>query len=61
MLNLQWNAVALYPAGHYVRQIKVDARRQTPRRAGKPPPALEVASQDGATIPLQNRHLRHFD
>jgi predicted metalloprotease with PDZ domain len=23
MLNLQWEAVSLYPAGHYVRQIKI--------------------------------------
>ncbi len=22
MLNLQWEAMSLYPAGHYVRQIK---------------------------------------
>lgn len=25
MLNLQWNTVALYPAGHYTRQIAVDS------------------------------------
>ncbi|TCN82569.1 M61 family metallopeptidase [Shewanella fodinae] len=25
MLNLQWNTVALYPAGYYTRQIKVDS------------------------------------
>jgi predicted metalloprotease with PDZ domain len=30
MLNLEWNAVALYPAGYYVRQIKVDASVKLP-------------------------------
>src|SRR5262249_20715994 len=48
MLNLEWNDVALYPAGYYVRQIKVDASVKFP--AGwKPATALEVARQDGAT------------
>ena len=30
MANLQWNAVVLYPAGYYSRQIPVDASVKTP-------------------------------
>jgi predicted metalloprotease with PDZ domain len=49
MLNLEWNAVALYPAGYYVRQIKVDASVKLPDN-WKAATALEVASQEGSTI-----------
>jgi predicted metalloprotease with PDZ domain len=49
MLNLQWNAVTLYPAGYYVRRIKVDASVKLPAD-WKTATALEVASQEGATI-----------
>lgn len=49
MLNLQWNAVTLYPAGHYANQINTQASVQLPAgwQAGT---ALEVASTDGDTI-----------
>jgi len=49
MLNLQWNAVALYPAGYYVRRIKVEASVKLPD-GWKAATALEPSSQDGATI-----------
>jgi predicted metalloprotease with PDZ domain len=49
MLNLQWNAVALYPAGYYVRQIKVEASVKLPD-GWKAATALEIASQEGATV-----------
>jgi predicted metalloprotease with PDZ domain len=49
MLNLQWNAVALYPAGYYVRQIKVEASVKLPD-GWKAATALEVAKKKGATI-----------
>jgi predicted metalloprotease with PDZ domain len=49
MLNLEWNAVALYPAGYYVRQINVNASVKLPPD-WKEASALEVASQDGSTI-----------
>jgi predicted metalloprotease with PDZ domain len=49
MLNLQWNAVALYPAGYYVRQIQMKASLKLPQ-GWKAATALEVAAQDGATI-----------
>jgi predicted metalloprotease with PDZ domain len=49
MLNLQWNAVALYPAGYYVRQIKVEASVKLPD-GWKAATALEVATQEGATV-----------
>jgi predicted metalloprotease with PDZ domain len=49
MLNLQWFAVSLYPAGHYARQITIAASVTYP--AGwKAATALEVATQDGATV-----------
>ncbi|WP_115720086.1 M61 family metallopeptidase [Gallaecimonas mangrovi] len=31
MLNLQWNAVSMYPAGHYTRQIKVEPSVTLPK------------------------------
>ncbi|ROQ18863.1 M61 family metallopeptidase [Gallaecimonas pentaromativorans] len=31
MLNLQWNAMALYPAGHYTRQIQVEPSVTLPK------------------------------
>jgi predicted metalloprotease with PDZ domain len=49
MLNLQWDAVVLYPAGYFVRRIPVEAAVKLPdnwQAAG----ALEVALQDGAMI-----------
>jgi predicted metalloprotease with PDZ domain len=49
MLNLEWNAVALYPAGYYVRRIPVDAAVTLPD-GWKAATALEVATQNGATI-----------
>ncbi|WP_108472072.1 M61 family metallopeptidase [Rhodanobacter thiooxydans] len=49
MLNLQWNAVTIYPAGHFARQINTEASVKLPAgwQAGT---ALEVASKDGDTI-----------
>ncbi|HEY2661239.1 MAG TPA: peptidase M61 [Caulobacteraceae bacterium] len=48
MLNVEWNAVALYPAGYFSRQINVQASVKLP--AGfTPATALETASTDGAT------------
>ena len=49
MLNLEWNAVTLYPAGYYVRRIQMDASVKFPE-GWKAATALEVASQDGATV-----------
>lgn len=49
MLNLQWNQVALYPAGHYARQIQIAPALKLPGgwQAGT---ALEVASKEGDTL-----------
>jgi predicted metalloprotease with PDZ domain len=49
MLNLQWNANTLYPAGYYTRQIKAEASVTFPAgwQFGS---ALEVASRDGDTV-----------
>ncbi|GAB2537985.1 M61 family metallopeptidase [Rhodanobacter koreensis] len=49
MLNLQWNAVTMYPAGHYARQINTEPSVTLPAgwQAGT---ALEVASKDGDTL-----------
>ena len=49
MLNVEWHAVSLYPAGYYVRQIPVAASLTLPD-GWRAATALEVASQDGATI-----------
>ena len=56
MLNLEWNATTLYPAGYYVRRINVDASVKLP--AGwKPCTALETASTDGATTHFKRTTL----
>ncbi len=49
MLNLQWNAVVLYPAGHYARQITVEPSVKLPE-GWKLAAALEIAGQSGATV-----------
>ena len=48
MLNLEWNTVALYPAGYYTRQIPAEASVALPAgwQFGT---ALETASQNGGT------------
>lgn len=49
MLNLQWNAVALYPAGHYAHQIPFNASVTYP--AGfQSATALDIASRAGNTV-----------
>lgn len=49
MLNLQWNAVLLYPAGHAQWQVLFDARVKYP--AGwQAATALDVARREGDTI-----------
>ncbi len=49
MLNLQWNANTLYPAGYYSRDITTQASVKFPAgwQFGS---ALEVASRDGDTV-----------
>ncbi|MGA2544601.1 MAG: peptidase M61 [Verrucomicrobiota bacterium] len=49
MLNLQWNALALYPAGCYVRRITMDPSVKYPDD-WKAATALEAATQEGATV-----------
>jgi predicted metalloprotease with PDZ domain len=48
MLNLQWLSVVLYPAGHFARQIAVEASVRLPDD-WQFATALEVASTTGAT------------
>jgi predicted metalloprotease with PDZ domain len=48
MLNLQWNAVALYPAGYFSRDIVVQPSMKLPQ-GWKFGTALETASASGAT------------
>ena len=49
MLNLQWNAVVLYPAGHYASGIQYAATVKYP--AGfQAASALDVASREGDTV-----------
>ena len=49
MLNLQWNAVSLYPAGYNANRIKAQASVTYPV-GWKAATALEVASTDGNTV-----------
>src|SRR5690606_25523528 len=52
MLNLQWNAVVLYPAGHYASGIRYAATVEYP--AGfQAATALDVASRAGNTVRYQ--------
>jgi predicted metalloprotease with PDZ domain len=52
MLNLQWNAVVLYPAGHYASGIQYAASVKYP--AGfQAASALDVASRAGDTVRYQ--------
>ena len=48
MLNLQWNAVALYPAGYFARQIIVEASVRLPE-GWEFATALETAASRGDT------------
>ena len=49
MLNLQWNAMVLYPAGHYASRIPYDASVTYP--AGwSAATALDLAGKDGDTV-----------
>jgi len=74
MLNLQWNAVALYPAGHFTRRILVEPSVKLP--AGwNYGVALDTAAKDGdiarfRPVTLETlvdspmfagRHYRQFD
>jgi predicted metalloprotease with PDZ domain len=74
MLNLQWNAVALYPAGHFTRRIMVEPSVKLP--AGwNYGVALDTAAKDGdiarfRPVTLETlvdspmfagRHYRQFD
>jgi len=49
MLNLQWNAVALYPAGYFARQIMVEPTLRLPEgwQLGT---SLETASREGDLV-----------
>ncbi len=49
MLNLQWNAVSLYPAGYNANRIKAQTSVTYPV-GWKAATALEVASTDGNTV-----------
>jgi predicted metalloprotease with PDZ domain len=49
MLNLQWNAVALYPAGYFARQITVESSLRLPD-SWQFGTALETASTNGGLI-----------
>lgn len=49
MLNLEWHRLSLYPAGHYVRRIRVRPRLTVPEGWGVAS-ALDGAHQDGARV-----------
>ena len=49
MVNLEWNAVALYPAGYFARRIPVDAEVTLPE-GWSYATALETQSRAGGTV-----------
>jgi predicted metalloprotease with PDZ domain len=49
MLNLQWNAVSLYPAGYNANRIKAQASVTYPP-GWQAATALEIATQSGSTV-----------
>jgi predicted metalloprotease with PDZ domain len=56
LLNLAWNTVLLYPAGHFSRQIKFAPSVVLPS-GWKYATALETASQDGDTVQFKETPL----
>ncbi len=56
MLNLQWNAVVLYPAGYFARQVPVDASLRLPE-GWQFATALETASAGGGTTTFKTVSL----
>jgi predicted metalloprotease with PDZ domain len=74
MLNLQWNTVALYPAGYFTRRIQVQASVRLPdgwglgtalETAGSPGPVTRFAATDFETLvdsPIfAGRYFRRYD
>ena len=59
MLDLEWNAVALYPAGYFSRNIMVQASVKLPL-GWKFGTALETASGSGTTTAFKNDFARAF-
>lgn len=49
MLNIEWNTVALYPAGWFVRQIPIEASVSYPK-GWTPASALEIAGTAGDVV-----------
>ena len=59
MMNVQWNALALYPAGYFTRQIPVDASVKLPAN-WKPATALEAASTTGDVTTFKTTSLEEL-
>ncbi len=59
MLNLQWEAMLLYPAGYFARQIMVEAGVRVPDD-WQVATALEVKSNDGAVTEFNPVRLDHL-
>ena len=61
MLNLQWNAAVLYPAGHYARLRQqtalADPRRTPERHDPHARPAQLAQADEGASSPLSLRYV----
>ncbi|AXK72777.1 M61 family peptidase [Lysobacter sp. TY2-98] len=53
MMNLQWNALVLYPAGHYASRIDTSASVRYPAGFGAAT-ALDVAETKGDTVTYRN-------
>lgn len=56
MVDLEWNAVVLYPAGHFARDIPVDVRLTSPAGWGYAT-ALETQGRAGSAITFKRTDL----
>lgn len=59
MLNLQWNSVLLYPAGHYDTQIRVTPSLRLPS-GWQQASALQVQRESGSVVEYQTVDLGHL-
>lgn len=59
LLNLEWNCVVLYPAGHFARRIEVEARLTLPE-SWSLATALPIAAQEGCVTSFKRVGLDEF-
>ncbi|HXB62569.1 MAG TPA: hypothetical protein VNU94_06960, partial [Acidobacteriaceae bacterium] len=60
LIDLEWNTVLLYPAGHFVRDIQITPTLKLPSADWHFATALDVARQDGAVVRFATTTLNTF-